>query len=243
MDSLLFSIIIPAYNEEKLLPRCLKAVFNQNFDNKKFEVIVVDNNSTDKTRKIAEQFKAVIVSENKQGLIFARNAGLRVAKGKYFINLDSDVKVPANWLLKIDQIIKENNNLGLLTGPYKCVDFENETDLLNKLLTFFLIFTNKIFGVPFGYYGGNVIMERKSFLKIGGYDLKYSTDQISIIPRLRKIGKKIVFDKNLEVLCSPRRTKGRLIKFIFQDIIYMYLINNLIAKITGRNLGNWENIR
>ena len=81
--------------------------------------------------------------------------------------------------------------MGLLTGPYKCVDKSEEKDWINFFLAIFMTVANKIFGTSTGYYGGNVIIEREAFLKIGGYELKYSTDQISIISRLRKIGKKI----------------------------------------------------
>lgn len=243
MKSLFFSIIIPAYNEEKLLPRCLESVFAQDFPNNDYEVIVVDNNSIDLTREIAQKFGVNAIEEKRQGLVFSRNAGLQAAIGKYFINLDADCKVPSDWLSRIEKSIRENKNVGLLTGPYNCVDEKQEKDWINFFIAIFMSLMCRIFGTPIGYYGGNVVIERKSFLKIGGYELKYSTDQISIIGRLRKIGKKILFDKNLIVLCSPRRTKGRLIKFVFKDMIYMYLINNLYARITGKNLGNWENIR
>jgi glycosyltransferase involved in cell wall biosynthesis len=243
MDTPFFTIIVPAYNEEKLLPICLKALFTQDFPNSEFEVIVVDNNSTDRTKEIAKEYNVKLIEEKKQGLVFARNAGLKEAKGEYFINLDADCEVPKDWLRRIKNQIQKNKNIGLLTGPYKCVENKNEQDWWNFVLAILMSISCKILGTPFGYYGGNVTIERNSFLKIGGYELQYSTDQISIISRLKKIGKKIYFDRNLEAFCSPRRTKGRWLSFIFIDVIYLYLFNNIYTKFTGKNLGDWKAIR
>ena len=59
----MISVIIPVFNEEKFLPRCLESLKNQKF--KYFEIIVVDNNSTDKTAEIAKKFNVILVSEKK----------------------------------------------------------------------------------------------------------------------------------------------------------------------------------
>jgi len=59
----MISVIIPVFNEEKFLPRCLESLKNQKF--KDFEIIVVDNNSTDKTAEIAKKFNVILVSEKK----------------------------------------------------------------------------------------------------------------------------------------------------------------------------------
>ena len=90
------SLVIPVYNEEHHIKRCLKAVFDQHvpFD----EVIVVDNNCTDKTIEIAQYYKKVkIVKEPKQGLIAARNTGFNSAKGDIICRIDADAELTPNW--------------------------------------------------------------------------------------------------------------------------------------------------
>jgi glycosyltransferase involved in cell wall biosynthesis len=75
------SVIIPAFNEEKFLGNCLFSLKEQNF--KDFGIIVVDNNSTDKTAEIAKKFGAILVSEKNQGVAFARNRGVQRNKAKF----------------------------------------------------------------------------------------------------------------------------------------------------------------
>jgi glycosyltransferase involved in cell wall biosynthesis len=75
------SVIIPAFNEEEFLGNCLLSLKKQDF--KDFEIIVVDNNSTDKTGEIAKKFGVILVSEKNQGVAFARNIGVQRNKAKF----------------------------------------------------------------------------------------------------------------------------------------------------------------
>jgi len=95
------SVIIPVYNGSKTLKECLASVLNQTYNN--YEVIVVDNNSTDNTKKIIKEFqekadKIKYVFEAKIGRGAARNAGIKLAEGKIIAMTDSDCIVPQNWL-------------------------------------------------------------------------------------------------------------------------------------------------
>lgn len=108
------SVIIPAYDAEKTLIQCLNSVLNQNYKN--YEVIVVDNNSADKTKEIIKEFqnkskKVKYVFEEKKGRGAARNSGIKRAKGKIIVMTDSDCIVPKNWIFEITRpIIKENES-------------------------------------------------------------------------------------------------------------------------------------
>jgi glycosyltransferase involved in cell wall biosynthesis len=91
------SLVIPAYNEDNHIGRCLESVAGQSI--RPSEVIVVDNNSTDKTRAVAEKYSFVrIITEAKQGIIFARRAGFNAAKGDIIGSLDADAVLPNNWV-------------------------------------------------------------------------------------------------------------------------------------------------
>jgi len=93
------SVIIPAYNEEQYIGDCLKAIFKQT--EPADEVIVVDNNSTDKTAEIARELGARVVTEKQQGISFARNRGFDEAKYEIIARTDADTHVPKNWVQQI----------------------------------------------------------------------------------------------------------------------------------------------
>lgn len=114
---LTLSIIIPAYNEENHLRACLEAVKNQTV--KPLEVLLIDNNSTDRTREIAEEYDFVtILSEKRQGLIPARNKGLNIAKGCLLARLDADSVLDDNWVEKALEVF-EDTEIMAITGPAK----------------------------------------------------------------------------------------------------------------------------
>ncbi len=93
------SVIIPCYNEERFLPACLESLKQQAFRN--FEIIVVDNNCTDKTAAIAKSYGARVVKEKKQGMISARERGFSAAEGTIIARTDADTELPPTWLADI----------------------------------------------------------------------------------------------------------------------------------------------
>jgi len=98
--SLTLSIIIPVYNEEHHIRGCLESIKKQTV--KPDEVIVVDNNCTDDTIRIAKQFSFVqVIKEPKQGLIPARNRGLDTAKSDILGRIDADVRLFPDWVEKV----------------------------------------------------------------------------------------------------------------------------------------------
>ncbi len=93
----LVSVVIPVYNGEKTLKECLDSVVNQTYEN--YEVIVVDNNSTDSTKEIISQYeKAKYVFEGKPGRGAARNAGIDNSHGEIIAMIDCDCVAEENWL-------------------------------------------------------------------------------------------------------------------------------------------------
>ncbi len=105
------SIIIPVHNEEKTIANCIESVLNQNY--KDYELIIVDNNSVDNTRKIINFFekkskKIRYFFEEEIGRGPARNAGERKSKGEIILMTDSDCIVPVDWIEKAIQPIINN---------------------------------------------------------------------------------------------------------------------------------------
>jgi len=86
----LVSVVIPTFNSEGTLQKCLESIKKQTYQN--IEIIIVDNVSKDKTRQIATRFTRKIITE-KLGMSAARNRGLRESKGAYFLSIDSDMEL------------------------------------------------------------------------------------------------------------------------------------------------------
>src|SRR5690606_21293510 len=92
-SSIKVSVIIPVYNADKFLARCLSSIISQTLKN--IEIIVVDDGSTDTSRDILKKFadrdnRIVIIRQRNQGVSIARNAGLAIARGEYVGFVDSD---------------------------------------------------------------------------------------------------------------------------------------------------------
>ncbi|MBI3290943.1 glycosyltransferase family 2 protein, partial [Candidatus Falkowbacteria bacterium] len=85
------SIIIPIYNAAKTLEDCLQSIFSQTF--KHYEIIAVNDGSTDSSAKILEKYKnkLTLITQKNEGAASARNAGAKAARGEFIIFCDSDV--------------------------------------------------------------------------------------------------------------------------------------------------------
>ena len=112
-----FSIIIPNYNEEKYIRKCLDSIFNQTIDNTKYEVIVIDDGSTDKSVDIITKYNVKLLNSNRLGAGGARNKGIDIAKGKYIILLDADDYLYKNNVL--EKLDKELDNQDIVFVKYK----------------------------------------------------------------------------------------------------------------------------
>lgn len=118
MDSPYFSIIIPFYNKEKSLDVCLKSLSLQDFPKNNYEIICVNNNSTDNSITIIKKYPDIkLVHEKIQNAYTARNTGILNSSGSVIVFTDADVKVPTNWLSNIYFSIKKNN-YDILIGWY-----------------------------------------------------------------------------------------------------------------------------
>ena len=130
-----YSIIIPVYNVEKYIKKCLDSVFNQT--EKDFEVIVVNDGTKDNSMNIVKNYDVTIINQENKGLSEARNNGVKKAKGEYIIFLDSDDYIEKDLLKEISesldnkpdivrfqiQEVDENNNI----KKYNEESFNNKT--------------------------------------------------------------------------------------------------------------------
>ena len=106
------SVIVPVYNVEKYLRKCIESILNQTF--REFELILVDDGSTDSSGKICDEYalkdsRIKVIHKENGGASSARNAGLDVAKGEYIGFVDSDDWIEMDMYGELYRLIKENN--------------------------------------------------------------------------------------------------------------------------------------
>lgn len=111
------SVIVPCFNSQLFLERCLKALFTQTLARHRYEVILVDNNSTDRSLEIAKSFPELIVLEEKiQSPYAARNRGVRQARGGILAFTDSDCEACSDWLEQVSSVLAEAGTILVLGG-------------------------------------------------------------------------------------------------------------------------------
>jgi len=206
MKKPLFTIIVLAYNEGKSIGECLRSLKKQTFKN--FEIIVVNNNSTDKTAEIAKKEVKTVILEKRQGYLYAFDTGARKARGLFIAAADADSVYPGDWLEKAAEWIRKKPEI---VGVYGSTEFHDASPIVsffsNILFSLFLYFT-RLLGQT-NTPGYNFIMRKKVYFDAGGYDpQKYSGIQFDfeLGNRMAKKGHVILDTSNI-VLTSSRRFK------------------------------------
>ena len=221
-----FSIVIPAFNEADCISCSIKALLCQNVKRSDFEIIVVDNNSTDATFAAAVEAGAdKVVKELKKGTNAARQRGYSESQGEIIAFLDADSEPPPDWLRKIETNLSEPG-VAAVSGPFD-YQFSGIKNLLDKFYTRKILpnipyFLRFVFGKKAGVLiGGNFAAWRGTIEKIGGLpQIAFWGDDAAIAMLVsRKVGK-VIFDPDLKVKSSPRRfEKSGFLKLTVRYII------------------------
>ncbi len=204
MKKPLVSIVIPAFNEQSYLPAAIIAIRKSVlFSRFPAEVIVVDNNSSDATREIAEKLADKVYTEKKHVIAAVRNAGARHANGKYLIFVDADTIVPASLVREFVHSLSKG------AVVVSCAVMPHPLNYFEKTIFGFLnfILRSSVFHGP-AFSGNAVGYNRNVFEKLRGFDEKrHASEDHDLSNRASKYGK-AVFLKRLIVLTSNRRIKN-----------------------------------
>jgi peptidoglycan/xylan/chitin deacetylase (PgdA/CDA1 family) len=206
-DIAMISIVIPALNEEKFLPECLVSLRSQSYAGE-YEIIVVDNSSTDETASIARDFGAKVVPcPDRRSVFYARQVGAEAARGYIIAQADADTVYPEDWLERIAGQLTLYPEAVAIAGRY----FYKSSPYWARLEYFFKNWINRItallFGRPVLVSGATLAFRRREFLLGDGYrGLRCSPDQFGIVTRLSRMGR-VLYDKNLYVRTSSRRVQ------------------------------------
>tara|TARA_B100001173_G_C15988675_1_gene547912 strand:- start:957 stop:1631 length:675 start_codon:yes stop_codon:yes gene_type:complete len=174
----LVSVIIPVFNAEKQLARCLRSILNQSFSKKKYEIIVVDDASEDNSKLIwsslSHESNEIVCIENEKnmGLPYCLNKGIEKAQGHFFLRLDSDDYVNEFYVEALYNFLVMNEHYDAVACDYIEVD-DSENFLIRR----------DCFKKPLGC---GIIFNKKHWLEIGKYDEDFKLhEEIDFIIRFK----------------------------------------------------------
>jgi len=228
-----FSVVIPAFNEAAFLGRALESLRDQDFAGD-VEVIVVDNNSTDRTADIARSYGALTLFESRRGVRWARQLGTSAATGELVLSTDADTVHPPDWLSRIDAQFRANGRCVAVAGPCRFAPAPMWARLYPTILfgVVHLVFaaTSRVLYVT----ATNIAFRRSAFT---GYDttLTQGGDELGLLRCLRRQGP-IIFDKTNVVTTSARRLRRGLFYNLFVTLIFYYLIGYFVNRAASRTI-------
>ena len=209
------SFVVPAYNEERLLPACLAAIRAEVARNGcTAEILVVDNASTDRTRDVALAVPdVVVVNQPVKGLVPARSAGFEASCGELVANIDADTLVPEGWLDRVLEAFDRHPKLVVLSGPYDYYDVPRHMRAAARAfygmgyLTY--LFNKRVLGVGSMVQGGNFVVLRDAMAAIGGISDRFTFygEDTDIAKRMSAVGD-VTFTYALRAKSSGRRLQG-----------------------------------
>ncbi|HYM59283.1 MAG TPA: glycosyltransferase family A protein [Thermoanaerobaculia bacterium] len=188
------TVLMPVFNREEFVGAAIESVLAQDFAD--FEVLIVDDASTDRTPEILRTWAAkddrivVITAQQHLGIAGAPNLGLRHARAEYVARLDSDDLMMPDRLAAQAAVLERHPEVVLVSSAYEMMDREGHPlgtfheDEPHEVVTFLLSFYNIIGG------GGHVMFRRSEVLALGGYDAAYpSSEDYDLWVRLLRTGR------------------------------------------------------
>lgn len=220
------TVVVPALNEESVLGRCLESLIIQECTFN-YEIIVVDNGSSDRTADIARAYGATVIREWRRGVGWARATGFAHARGQIIASTDADTVVPPYWLARFARIFREHPEVVGIGGRFIYTDGPLSVRLLGRLGNYLTPAIVRLCPCFWSFSGFNFAVRRTAYLAIGGFrtDLAYGEDW-DLGKRLRQQGRVIV-DQDLWVKTSGQASH--------QDPLALHrFINYLCLVLFGR---------
>ena len=204
------SVIIAARNEEDNIGKCIESLKNLSYPGKLFEIIIINDRSSDKTKEIILQgiegyknFKLIDSTENISkffpGKANAVDCGIKESRGEIIIMTDADCSVPVNW---IQETIKYyNDETGMVCG-FTRINYDNGFSAKIQSLDWLYLLSTAIgssgFNLTLACIGNNLSFRKKVYDETGGYEkIKYSvTEDLALMRTIRNAGYKIRFPVN-----------------------------------------------
>jgi glycosyltransferase involved in cell wall biosynthesis len=208
-EPVFISVIICTYNRAQLLKRTLNSLINQTISYKKFEVIVIDDGSTDNTSDICNMMSKVLPNmryvsvETNIGLGSARNLGIRSARGDYLLFVDDDCIANEDWAERLSSVFdREPIVAGSILSPTI-----NYIKLCHNLAHFYLFMPGRKGDSREFIAGANMGMKRTVLEEINGFEEgRRTAEDMEFILRARQKGYRIYFASDAIVTHDPDRS-------------------------------------
>lgn len=209
------SVIIPAFNEAENMGACLEA-FTQQTTHETFEVVVVDNNSTDRTADVVRSFgtklHVELVHEMEKGRGMARMRGFERARGEILFSTDADTVVPPDWIESFVAALEKDPAIVAVTSTAEIADC---SALQNMIFSATFPLSFHLNSMVLGHLclsGCSFAIRREAYELAGGFNPQTDAyEDLDLASRVHKIGK-IVFIWGKPVRSSGRRFKDGSIK-------------------------------
>ncbi|NOG84359.1 MAG: glycosyltransferase family 2 protein [Planctomycetes bacterium] len=186
------SIIIPTFNEEENIKRCLEGLVKI----PGIEIIVVDGGSDDSTVQVARVYKGVKVLSSVRGRAVQMNLGASVSHGDILLFLHADCILSGEIVLEVPHVIEESLAVG---GAFKIKLLSGKFSY--RMIEIGINLRSKIFKLPYGDQG--LFVKRSLFKKLGGFKVMEVCEDLDFVYRLRRYGEIMIVDK--EIFASVRR--------------------------------------
>ncbi len=224
------SVIVPTWNEEGYLAKCLSSLRNQSLLKRRYEIIVVDGGSTDQTLEIARTFADKVLVEPGKPVGAARNAGANVAEGAILAFIDADTMASQAWLEGIIQSLRINPSAVGVTGPTIPYGGSSFDELMYRLANGLERFSFKL-GFPH-VAGFNSAYRKEAFWEAGGFDVNRElSEDVLLSLRIRHQGQ-ILFSHDMVAYTSLRRIN----EYGYPYLTTYYMINVIMMLLFERNL-------
>lgn len=236
------SIICPTFNEEKYITSCINSMICQDFDKKDIELLFVDGRSSDRTRKIIEEYTnsyswIKIIDNPERTVPFAMNYGIKAAQGDVIVRIDAHAEFPSNYIrVLVNQLkVLSADNVGALCETLPANDSIEAKAIATAMSSrfgvgnsYFRVGATRVMEVdtvPFGCFPRNV------FERVGLYDeelIRNQDDELNA--RIIKNGGKIFLIPELVVKYYSRDTISKTRKMFYQYGLYKPLVNKKLGK-------------
>jgi len=196
------TVIVPVLNEEGLLQGTLQSLRAQTF--KDYELIVVDNGSTDRSPEIAKRFADRFLIEDQQGPLFAVHCGIKNAAAEWVTCCDADTLYPKDWLAKMVKGLERPNTVAVY-GPIAFRENAPVARFLTQVVYSILDRLSCLVGVRIAG-AANLGVRKAAYFAVGGYrlDSKVASQDFRLVQRLTRLGK-VRFSPTLVCYTANRR--------------------------------------
>lgn len=228
-----FSVVIPCLNEASYISDAITSLQNQDFPGP-YEIVVVDNNCTDDTARIARDLGVRVIVEPTPGVCNARQAGTTASTGEIVVSADADTTYPKDWLSKIDHGFRDSGDVVAVVGPCRYQDGPR----------WGRVFARSLFGAVHTIYRAtgrtcyvsatNIAFRRDRWT---GYDthLTQGGDELDLLRRMRREGR-VIYDHANPAYTSGRRFNRGFFYNVVVCLFVFYLSAYLLNRVTGRRL-------